>query len=138
MNAKDLRDKRRQLHEGNKAYGDMLQSVPADKWPLTNPMPTAVWRSRHYLVQGYEESGGETRLSICRTELGNNGLMKDGLTWDELQEIKNGCGFASFDAVEVFPRQWDIVNVANMRHLWVLPEKLPFAWRAAVNERTTV
>ena len=31
--------------------------------------------------------------------------------------------------MEVYPRTADLVNVANMRHLWVLPELLPFAWR---------
>lgn len=32
-------------------------------------------------------------------------------------------------AVEIYPAERDIVNVANMRHLWVLPERLPFGWR---------
>lgn len=26
-------------------------------------------------------------------------------------------------------KQLDVVNVAPMRHLWVMPEKLTFAWR---------
>jgi hypothetical protein len=33
------------------------------------------------------------------------------------------------DAVEVYPPAGDVVNVANMRHLWVLRDRLPFAWR---------
>jgi hypothetical protein len=32
----------------------------------------------------------------------------------------------------VFPPDTDVVNVANMRHLWILaPGTLAFAWRAS-------
>jgi hypothetical protein len=43
--------------------------------------------------------------------------------------IKNAVGYQDRDAVEVYPSQTDVVNVSNMRHLWILPEKLDFAWR---------
>lgn len=33
------------------------------------------------------------------------------------------------DAGEVFPAESDVVNVANMRHLWLLREPPPFGWR---------
>ena len=36
-------------------------------------------------------------------------------------------------AVEVFPADDQVVNVANMRHLWVLPEPLPFAWEKGLS-----
>jgi hypothetical protein len=53
----------------------------------------------------------------------------DNITWDELQALKTQCGYGGHDAVEVYPPTRDVVNVANIRHLWVLAEKLPFAWR---------
>lgn len=31
-------------------------------------------------------------------------------------------------AVEIYPEQQNQINVANMRHLWVLPARLDFAW----------
>jgi hypothetical protein len=52
----------------------------------------------------------------------------DGITWDQLQEIKRGVGLGDKLAVEVYPEDKNIVNVANMRHLFVLPERPLFAW----------
>jgi hypothetical protein len=46
-----------------------------------------------------------------------------------LQDIRNAVGFSERDAVEVFPAKNDTVNVANLRHLWIMPEPLAFAWR---------
>jgi hypothetical protein len=37
-------------------------------------------------------------------------------------------GFGAADALEVYPRDGDVVNVANIRHLWVLRDPLPWAW----------
>ncbi|WP_441316779.1 DUF7694 domain-containing protein [Halomonas sp. hl-4] len=31
--------------------------------------------------------------------------------------------------MEVYPDDANIVNVSNMRHLWVLPEQPAFMWR---------
>ena len=68
------------------------------------------------------------RLSINRTTLDGD-RWQEGLEWETLQALKNELGYAAHDAVEVFPAAADVVNVANMRHLWVLSEPLPFAWR---------
>lgn len=89
----------------------------------------AVWRNNRFLVQAFDDGVGALRLSICRSELDDKGNWRDGLTWDELQQIKNAVGFSDFDAVEVYPAEADVVNVANMRHLWVMTEQLKFAWR---------
>ena len=90
----------------------------------------AVWRSKYFLVQVKLENG-VTRLSVNRTELDSTGNWRDGITWDELQEIKDLCGFANREAVEVYPAAQDLVNVANIRHLWILEQPLPFIWRNA-------
>ena len=47
----------------------------------------------------------------------------------DLQRLKAECGYGGHDAVEVFPHALDVINVANMRHLWVMGEPLTFAWR---------
>lgn len=49
------------------------------------------------------------------------------ITWDEIQAIKDHF-WPNRIAIEVYPRNEDIVNVANMRWIWVLPESanLPF------------
>ena len=45
------------------------------------------------------------------------------------QEAKRrGCG--ARDAVEVYPADADVVNVANMRHLWLVAGELAFKWKS--------
>jgi hypothetical protein len=111
---------------------DVLTLLPADNLPHTAHDPVLVFQSNKYLVQVYEEYTFEypdlKRLSICRVKLGKGGRWQDGLTWDELQEIKRQCGYGDWWAIEVYPRDKDVVNVANLRHLWIMPEPLPIGW----------
>lgn len=124
------RAQRRQLARDNAKQPDALQSVPREQWPSNIPdRLVKVFRSREYLVQVFQE-GAFGRLSISRTMLVGD-RWRDGISWDDLQRLKREAGFGDYDAVEVFPRDHDIVNVANMRHLWIMPTLLPFAWRAA-------
>lgn len=91
-------------------------------------MPTNVWIGDGYLVQAYDEAGGVVRLTVNSVQH-NGRSWADRIPWDDLQAIKSACGFGDRDAVEVYPPTKDVVNVSNMRHLWVLPEPLAFAWR---------
>lgn len=63
-----------------------------------------------------------------RTTLQVSGRWDDSLTWDELQAVKTDCGFGAWFGLEVYPRERDVVNVANMRHLWILEHPLPIGW----------
>lgn len=45
---------------------------------------------------------------------------KDGITWDELQEIKNVVLGDEVTAIEIYPAQSQLVNLKNVRHLWVV------------------
>ncbi len=125
------RAQRRQLERNNAKLPEHLQSIPRDQWPANAP-PTImrVFRSRDFLVQEYEPPSAHViaRLSICRTSISGN-RWKDGITWDELQRIKSEVGYGDVDAVEIYPADGDVVNVANMRHLWVMDARIPFAWR---------
>lgn len=124
------REQRRQLARDNAKLPTTLAKIPRHEWPNPSAPQLEVWRSRDFLVQVFAGSGPcKCRLSINRTTLGKAGRWVEGISWDELQRLKRECGFANFDAVEVYPRDRDVVNVANMRHLWVLHEPLPFAWR---------
>lgn len=71
------------------------------------------------------------RLSVSRTTVQDDGRWGDNLTWDEMQEIKRQVGMGDMYAIEIFPRDRDLVNVANMRHIWVLPEPLNMGWFSA-------
>ena len=46
-----------------------------------------------------------------------------------MQAIKREVGLGDYMGVEIYPAERDVVNVANMRHLWVLRDPLPFGWK---------
>ena len=58
---------------------------------------------------------------------------RDGITWNELQAVKNEVAGPTATAIEVFPPANRVVNDVNMRHLWVVPSGFPIpdlSWRA--------
>jgi len=83
-----------------------------------------VWRGSGFLV-GLFAFQGIYRLSVERTEGDKYRLM----SWEELQEIKRACGFGDIEAVEVYPRDSDIMNTGNIRHLYLMDHLIPFAMR---------
>ena len=130
MSNKQKVQMQRQLKEENRKYGLDLVELGPDKWPAGYP-PNLVrtLRNRYFLVQIYVEASNLFRLTINRTTINAQMDWEDGITWEELQALKDQAGFADFDAVEVYPRQADIVNSKNVRHLWVLESPLAFVWR---------
>ena len=105
--------------------------IPRSQWPGTRSMtkpPTRVLMVGPYLVQEYDEGHGVTRLSVCGVDAHGAAWM-DRIPWDDLQEVKRASGYGDRDAVEVYPPDDDVVNVANMRHLFVFEQPLPFAWK---------
>ena len=125
----------RRLHAKNmqKKYTKEFIEVPRDEWPPISLTDTnrrlKVLINREYLVQIMEHDAGIIRLSVNLTQIQKNGHWKDGIAWEALQGIKDMLGYSDRDAVEVYPCRDDIIYDANMRHLWVLPNKLDFAWR---------
>lgn len=122
------RQQRRLLEKDNSKQPLALQQVPRNQWPDHPRSPKEVWRSRDYLVQVYAEANGVERLSISSTSLQGE-RWADGLSWDDLMMLKRQSGRGDRDALEVYPADRDIVNVANMRHLWLPAEPVAFAWR---------
>lgn len=53
-------------------------------------------------------------------------LSQERPTWWEMQRIKNELAGTTLTAVEVYPPQKQVVDGANMFHIWVLNEPLPF------------
>ena len=122
----------------NKKWPAMLKGVPREDWPpqrLDAECPIiALLRSSGFLCQVYAEPKHPevlVRLSIHRTALNDAGGWVDGITWDDLQRLKAEAGFAEFDAVEVYPAQRDLVNVARLRHLWVMRHPVSFKWKSS-------
>jgi len=128
----------RQLRRDNAKWPAVLQPVPRGDWPtdrIAGGAPRiAMLRSRAFLVQAFEEAGGVVRLSVNRTEFDERqGRWREDIAWDDLQRLKAEAGFGDRCAVEVLPPDLDVVNVANMRHIFVLPigGSLPFVWKRA-------
>ncbi|MBK7822842.1 MAG: hypothetical protein IPJ61_17715 [Tessaracoccus sp.] len=70
------------------------------------------------------------RLSINRTDYSvRRGDWRDGIGWDDLQRIKTQCLGEDVWAVEIYPPPSELVDVANMRHLWVLDEAPTYGWQ---------
>ena len=121
------------LADENMKWGPALQLIERREWPASchtmRTPPGEVWRSSGFLLQVYYERDGIERLTVCRAAVDVSGNWRSEITWDELQRLKRECGRGDRYAVELFPADADVVNVSNMRHLWVLLEPPPFAWR---------
>lgn len=61
------------------------------------------------------------------THLGISSLSGERPTWPEAQRIKDEIAGPTATAVEVYPPRNEIVDEADMYHLWVLPHALPFS-----------
>lgn len=127
------REQRREMARVNAKLPLYLEAVPRSEWPYTRQsieaLPVAVWRSRHFLVSQYTApKPAVCRLSIHRTTLDGD-RWADGITWDELQRLKCEAGFDDAWAVEAYPPAREVVNVANIRHLWLLPEAPEYFWQ---------
>lgn len=126
----EIRRQQEYLRQQNKLWKNFMDEVPRSEWPPYNTMPVSVWRSDRFLAQVFSPIGGVTRISILRTMIDDDGEWLQDISWDDLMDIKSEIGFERNWAVEIFPDYTEVMNVANMRHLWVLPEPPAFAWRA--------
>lgn len=130
MNSAQRKIAQKHLDRENKLWPPVLKLWPEKDQPQTSAskVPARVWRSNRLMVQEHFESDGTIRLSINRTALGNDGHWLDGLTWDDLMLVKQQTGYGAAFAVEIYPADSNVVNVANMRHLWILPSPMAIGW----------
>lgn len=103
-------------------WGAALKEVPRHVWPSNTAAPDRLFMNNVLTVQLFNEKSGMVRLSVKSHD------GKGGLEWDLLQQIKNDVGYSKCQAIEIYPSSKDVVNVANMRHLWVLPTALDIGW----------
>lgn len=104
--------------------------VPPERYPdgaLLKRPPLSVHENNRFLVLIYREPHGY-RISVMRRVLRKDGEFADGISWDDLQDIKRALGYGDYYAIEIYPRDRDVVNVANLRHLWVLEQPLDIGW----------
>lgn len=66
------------------------------------------------------QMAGDGHLKVWRDD------DRDGITWDELQAVKDEVFGPDAWCVEHYPAADDVVNEVNMRHLWIVdPSELP-------------
>jgi len=104
--------------------------------------PVRAMKNQDYIVQVFEDQGegiytgtSRTRISVQRT--GSNAHLRRAIRdnrpigWDELQWLKLKLGYGDRWFIEIYPPESETVNVANMRHLFLVKsEEVPFAWRS--------
>lgn len=107
--------------------------VKSQDWP---PVETnegegrfKVFVNEHFLVQLFNEDNDIVRMTVNRLKVKKSGHWEDGITWDELMQIKRTIGYGSSFGVEAYPEDLQVINVANMRHIFLLPEAPSWAWR---------
>ncbi|HEY8604710.1 DUF7694 domain-containing protein [Tsuneonella suprasediminis] len=126
------RDELRFMDRENKKFPvDRLVEIPREEWPIRQPAKLIrVLRSRDFLVQVFAEPNDVLRLSIQRCAFDRkSGRWVDGIAWDDLQHLKTLAGYGERTAVELYPPDGDMVNVANLRHLWLVRDAPDFMWR---------
>lgn len=118
------------LRQENKRLTAELVPVPIDHHAdALPPGLIAAWRSNRFLVQLFAPENGGQRISINRAMVDEQtGRWVDGITWDEIQGIKRQVGFGDRHAVEIYPPDSDVINVANIRHIWLV-DAPAFAWK---------
>jgi len=132
MNREQRRAVAKHMAAESAKYGAQLTLVNPFDYQSAPPQGMfQVWRSRDYLVQCFHERSPTVlcRLSVTRIGIDGSGGWTQDIPWVDLQRLKSEAGYADYDAVEVYPATKDVVNVANMRHLWVMFEPLDFTWR---------
>lgn len=126
------RKRRREINNRNSSRSSLFIKVPKEEWPQVDGKRNSgrfqVLVNKHFLVQLFAEHNQIIRMSVNRTQIDSNGHWKDGITWDELQDIKLRVGYGDSFAVEAYPETLNVVNVAPMRHLFILPERPDWAW----------
>lgn len=128
------KEKREQLNASRSAYprDSFVEPTLEDlaRVQVTDPKRFKTLASRDFLVQLFTEANGVVRMTVTKNQLGfGNRTFADGISWEELQHIKDSIGYHDKMAIEIYPESNLIVNDCNMRHLWILPKPLAIGWR---------
>ncbi len=82
-----------------------------------------VWKNNLYSVQVYRRAYGSAEEALHLAVRRHDESAVQG--WDDLQRIKNELAGGHRVAIEIYPDEAELMNQANMRHLFVLPDGAP-------------
>lgn len=93
------------------------------------PGMRAAFRNAVYSVQVYAKASAWGEIEHAMVRRHDAAPVRQ---WTHMQRIKTEIFGAERTAVEVYPAESELVDDANLYHLWVLPEgvQLPFGLRA--------
>ena len=104
------------LRRLGKSWGPWEDKSDTIDHPLAPPDLIMAWCNQRFAVQQFHRNG-LTWLSIRKHV---NGSKEP--SWAELQRIKNELIGLERQAVQVYPRQSELVDQADMYHLWLYDE----------------
>ena len=107
-----------------------FKNIPQNQWRNIPKGLFEVWTNKDFLVQINKEASG-IRITINKLiykVIKGEPIWDDGISWDQIQEIKSLVGYGDKWAVECFPPDQEVVNVANMRHIWILNNPPEYGW----------
>lgn len=77
-------------------------------------------RNKVFAVLDRQDFSGARHLAVAS-------LTGDRPTWHEMQRIKDDLAGPEATAIEVYPPRSEVIDGADMFHIWVLPGRLPFS-----------
>lgn len=81
---------------------------------------TTAFRNKVFCVLVRDAGDGVTHYAV-------SSLSQARPTWWEMQRIKDSLAGEAATAVEVYPPRDEVVDDADMYHIWVLPDPLSFS-----------
>ena len=123
------REQRMALEKAQKlliaSYPDKLEIVPEnDPYIPYSSHPEdikTIFRSKQYTVILWKQNrfDGKQRFSITRNEWSSKERRYVGnISWDEIMEIKRQMGLGEVECWEYYPKDSEVINEANMRHIF--------------------
>lgn len=91
---------------------------------------TIAHRNKVFSVLERTVAGGVVHYAVTS-------LSQERPSWWEMQRIKDELAGKDATAVEVYPPHADIVDGADMFHIWIIPGGLPFTLATAKPEART-
>ena len=85
-----------------------------------------IYRSKKYTVILWKQGIDPTllmgqKISISRNEWDSKSRRYVGdIVFDEIMEIKREMGLGEEKCIEFYPKDSELVDLANMRHIWVI------------------
>lgn len=123
MNRKDFRAAKKAgkklMKSGWNAFEDITdESIKNSRLDRTK-FPDRIWQNNIYIVQVFLEVNEWGLMEKTMIRRNDTAPIHD---WKVFQRIKNEIFGEERTALEVYPRESNLIDVANIYWLWVLPD----------------